>query len=79
VRNTGAWAQRARVIVFLHRDQELIDGTQVRRDLSDGHIRIDKASHGDPSNGGYLAVTWNPKWLRFDPLDDYRRPLEAVA
>lgn len=81
LRNTGAWYQRARVVMFVHRDQERIeagDGAEIWRAVSDGHVRVEKASHGDASRG-YLDVTFNPRWLRFDALDDYRRPLETAA
>jgi replicative DNA helicase len=77
LRNTGTWFQRARVVMFLHRDQELVEGTDIRRELSDGHVRIDKASHGDLTGGGFQAVTFNPKWMRFDRLDDYQAPAAA--
>lgn len=83
LRNTGAWYQRARVVLFVHRDQEAIeagDGAQIWRAMSDGHVRVEKATHGDgDSASGFLPVTFNPKWLRFDELDMYRRPLEVVA
>lgn len=81
LRNTGAWYQRARVVMFVHRDQERIeagDGAEIWRAKSDGHIRVEKSSHGDASRG-YLDVTFNPRWLRFDELDQYHRPLESVA
>lgn len=81
LRNTGAWYQRARVVMFVHRDQEKIeagDGAEIWQPMSDGHVRIDKASHGEASRG-FIAVTFNPRWLRFDELDNFRRPLEAAA
>lgn len=81
LRNTGAWYQRARVVMFVHRDQEKIeagDGAEIWRAVADGHVRVEKASHGDASHG-YLDVTFNSRWLRFDALDDYRRPLETAA
>jgi replicative DNA helicase len=81
LRNTGAWYHRARVVMFVHRDQEALqagDGAQIWRETSDGHVRLEKATHGDASKG-YVAVTFNPKWLRFDELDNYRYPTEAAA
>jgi replicative DNA helicase len=79
LRNTGQWYMRARVVVFVHFDQELADGTQVVKGLlPDGHVRVDKATHGDASQG-YVDVTFNPKWLRFQALDDYRQPTEVAA
>jgi replicative DNA helicase len=81
LRNTGAWYQRARVVMFVHRDQQVIetgDGTEVWQPQSDGHVRIEKATHGDPTRA-FLPVTFNPRWLRFDELDQYRHPLEAAA
>lgn len=77
LRNTGAWYMRARVVMFVHRDQELVESTGIVRALSDGHIRVEKATHGEPEVG-YVAVTFNPKWLRFDDLNGYGG-LEAVA
>ena len=78
LRNTGAWYMRARVVMFVHRDQELVESTGIVRALSDGHIRVEKATHGEPEIG-YVAVTFNPKWLRFDDLNGFRAPLEAAA
>lgn len=81
IRSTGAWYQRARVVMFVHRDQEAKeagDGAVIWKATADGHVRVEKATHGDASRG-MVAVTFNPRWLRFDELADYSRPLEAAA
>jgi hypothetical protein len=69
---------RARVVLFVHRDQELVDGTGLVRTLPEGHVRVDKATHGTPEHG-FVEVTFDPRWLRFEEINQYRRPLEAVA
>lgn len=74
LRNTGAWYQDARVVMFVHRDQELREEIPVA--LPDGHIRVDKATHGDASEG-FVNVTFNPRWLKFDRLDDFSAPVAA--
>lgn len=78
LRNTGAWYMRARVVMFVHRDQELVESTGLVVALPDGHVRVEKATHGEPEIG-FVAVTFNPRWLRFDELGNFRPPLEAVA
>jgi replicative DNA helicase len=81
IRSTGVWYQRARVVMFVHRDQEALeagDGAVIWRATTEGHVRVEKASHGDPSKG-MVPVAFSPKWFRFDELDSYSRPLEAVA
>lgn len=78
----GTFYARARNVLFLHRDQESQssgDGEAIWRSIEDGHIRVDKATHGDGDPvRGFLPVTFNPKWLRFDELDAYNRALEAA-
>lgn len=78
LRNTGSWYMRGRVVMFVHRDQEVMKGTDLVRALPDGHIRTEKATHGEPEKG-FMPVTFNPTWLRFDALADYSRPLEIAA
>jgi replicative DNA helicase len=78
LRNTGAWYMRARVVLFVHRDQYILEGTDLAMLKPDGHIRVEKATHGEPEIG-FVNVTFNPKWLRFEDQDSYRRPLEVVA
>lgn len=72
LRNTGAWYQDARVVMFVHRDQELLDG-DVADPLLEGHIRIEKATNGVP---GIQQVRFDPARMRF-----VERPtgLKAVA
>lgn len=82
LRNTGLWYHRARVVMFLHRDQEAReggDGSVIWQPAAEGHVRIDKASHGD-SSIGYVSVQFNARWMRFDQAegDEPRRHLEAV-
>lgn len=67
LRNTGAWYQDARNVLFIHRDQELLQGTQIPRVLPEGHVRVDKATHGDGSDG-FVQVCLSPTWLRFDAV-----------
>jgi replicative DNA helicase len=79
IRNTGAWVQRARIVMFIHRDQQSRnagDDTVIWEPELNGHVRIEKASHGDPSKG-FAAVRFNPRWMRFDQMAS--RHLEVAA
>jgi replicative DNA helicase len=69
LRNTGAWYQRARVVMFIHRDQESVeagDGSVLWRATDEGHVRIEKASHGHEE---FVPVRFNSRFLRFDELE----------
>jgi replicative DNA helicase len=59
LRNTGAWYMRARVVLFVHRDQYMLEGTEIAMLKPDGHIRVEKATHGEPEIG-FVNVTFNP-------------------
>lgn len=79
----GTFYARARVVMFLHRDQESTeagDGEVIWRPGSDGHIRVDKSTHGDGDPAkGFLPVTFVPKWLRFEPLSSYSQQWAEAA
>lgn len=66
LRSTGAWYQRAKVVMFVHGDQELREKIPVT--LPEGHIRVDKANDRDDDGIGYLQVYRNPRWARFERL-----------
>lgn len=78
LRNTGAWYQRSRIVMFVHRDQAMVQvgEAEIPQVLTDGHIRVDKATHGEPARG-FVAVSFNPRWMRFDRTSDYQ--IGAVA
>lgn len=69
LRNTGAWYQRAKVVLFLHCDQEIVEAgnASIPRTLPEGHVRVDKANDGDDA-AGYVEVFRNSRWARFDRL-----------
>lgn len=67
LRNTGAWANDAANVLFVHREQEEVldnlgDGTGLVRTLPDGHLRLDKARNGEP---GAVPVSFDARWMRF--------------
>lgn len=78
LRNTGAWYQDARNVMFVHRDQELLEGMapgqEVAQVLDVGHIRIEKASNGQP---GIQPVTFDPLRMSFE--ERQMGALRAVA
>lgn len=63
LRNTGSWQNDAANVVFLHREQEVVEGMGFPRVLEDGHIRVEKSRHGQ---GGFVAVKFNSDRMRFD-------------
>jgi replicative DNA helicase len=82
LRNTGAWYQRARIVMFVHRAQERVDSDagNVWRVLPEGHVRVDKATHGEPALG-FVEVAFSPRWMTFERLAggrDWRAELEAA-
>jgi hypothetical protein len=61
----GAWYRDARNVIFVHRKQEMVPGTETAKALADGWVNCDKATHGEPENG-LVPVAFNPRWMRFD-------------
>lgn len=74
LRNTGAWEHDARNVMFVHRKQELIDGTDVAKRTDEGYVRLEKASNGTP---GFVSVILNAQRMLF--VEDDTQHLRRVA
>jgi replicative DNA helicase len=73
LRNTGAWEQDARNVLFVHRREEIDRDTKVPVLHDDGVIQLAKVSNGQ--QGVAERVYLNYRRMRFEPLatDDPRR------
>jgi replicative DNA helicase len=71
---TGAWADDAPNVIFVHRDDVEVT-TGVFEPGADGYARLAKARNGRP---GIVPLTLDPYRMRFEDPNSYRVPLTEV-
>ena len=71
---TGAWADDAPNVIFVHRDDVEVT-TGVFEPGTDGYARLAKARNGRP---GIVPLTLDPYRMRFEDPNSYRVPLTEV-
>jgi replicative DNA helicase len=71
---TGAWADDAANVLFVHRPDEEV-ATGIFQPGSEGYVRLAKARNGKL---GMLPISLDPFRMRMVDPDDYRAPLREV-